>query len=62
MLLAAKIYLPFFLRKKILISKKDVAAAFKWLWLAIRDAFMFATDIPGAEFGLDKVIGPSIWS
>ena len=37
----------------ILLSKKAIAAAFKWLWLATQDAFMFATDIPGAEFGLD---------
>ena len=38
------------------LTKKGVAAGCRWLWLAIQDSFMFATDLPGVEFGLDRVI------
>ena len=37
----------------ILFAKKDVAEAFRWLWIALDDCCLFATDFLGKDFGLD---------
>ena len=34
----------------ILLSKKDVSEAYKWVWLAPEDVWLFAADIPVATF------------
>ena len=36
----------------ILLYKKDVAEAFRWLWIALKDCCLFAADFHGKDFGL----------
>ena len=43
---------------RLLLAKKDVAEAFKWLWVLLKDVGMFAADLPGEPFGL----GSDIWT
>ena len=40
----------------ILLSKKDVSDAFKWIPIASKDSRLFAADLPGAPFGSDRPI------
>jgi hypothetical protein len=40
----------------LLIAKKDISEAFKWVWLALQDISLFAADIPGAEFRVKGMI------
>ena len=36
----------------ILLAKKDVAEAFKWIWIDTDDVLLFGADIPGDSFGV----------
>ncbi len=45
-----------FPRLRVLLSKKDIRAAFKLLWLALQDMFIFAADFPGEQFGAEGLI------
>ena len=38
----------------ILLAKKDVAEAFKWVWIDANDVPLFGADIPGDGFGLPE--------
>jgi hypothetical protein len=38
----------------ILLAKKDVAEAFKWVWIDPHDVPLFGADLPGADFGLPE--------
>ena len=40
----------------VLLSKKDISEAFKWLWLMLRDIHLFASDMPGKDFGIPYTI------
>ena len=41
---------------KVLLSKKDISDAFKWIPVAHEDTRLFAADLPGNRFGLDKPV------
>ena len=41
---------------KVLLSKKDISDAFKWIPVAHEDTRLFAADLPGNHFGLDKPV------
>ena len=43
-------------RVPILMTKKDVAEAFKWLWVLLGDIFMLGCDTPGEQFRVPTVI------
>eukprot|EP00974_Lingulodinium_polyedra_P066197 6406247-Lingulodinium_polyedra.AAC.1 len=32
-------------------AKRDIAEAFRWIWLCVEDAGLFATEIPGDPLG-----------
>ena len=38
----------------ILLAKKDVSDAFKWLWIQSEDGPLFGADLPGSELGLSE--------
>ena len=38
---------------KVLIAKRDIAEAFRWIWLRTEDAGMFATELPGKVVGME---------
>ncbi|CAK0826150.1 unnamed protein product, partial [Prorocentrum cordatum] len=38
---------------KIRIAKRDIAEAFRWIWLRAEDAGMFATELPGKVVGME---------
>ena len=40
----------------LLLAKKDIAAAFKIVWLAAQASCIFGADLPGWEFGVDALI------
>ena len=40
----------------ILLAKKDVAEAFRWLWIALQDCCLFAADFHGRDFGLEGLV------
>ena len=41
---------------KILLAKLDVDSAYKLIWLHVKDVGLFATELPGAEIGLDLAV------
>ena len=41
---------------KILLSKMDIAEAFRWIWLLPQDACVFATELGGYAWGLSQQI------
>ena len=41
---------------RILLSKKDISDAFKWVPVQLDDTRLFAADLPGKEFGISKPI------
>ena len=40
----------------ILLSKMDIAEAFRWIWLLLQDACVFATELGGDDWGLSQQI------
>ena len=41
---------------RVLLSKKDISDAFKWVPVRLEDTRLFAADLPGKEFGVDTPI------
>ena len=39
-----------------MLAKRDVAEAFRWIWVREEDAGLFATEMPGAELGLEGML------
>ena len=40
----------------VLVAKRDIADAFKWIWVRDEDAGLFATELPGQSLGLDTSV------
>ena len=37
----------------VIICKRDVSRAFQWLWIRQGDQWLFCTDLPGGDWGVE---------